>query len=118
MAISPREGAKAGSRCDATIQPGRLTTRCAAAEPSDDPLRADARNVYKVEQWDAHELHIIRLLFAGNSLDRAREVFPEAKRRWPRGRYASLHLAVAARRVRPFGHNCSNFSSWCDQPQG
>jgi hypothetical protein len=56
------------------------------AEETDDPVYADKRNFYKVEQWDAHD-HILAMLFAGTSLDRARETFDEAVKRRPAGRF-------------------------------
>jgi hypothetical protein len=43
-------------------------------EETDDPLVADRRNCFKVELWTRDGLQIERLLFAGNSLDTAREV--------------------------------------------
>jgi len=54
---------------------------------TDDPDIADARNYYKVEKWDADELHVLALLHASNDLSRAREVFAAEKKRRPRGRY-------------------------------
>jgi len=51
-------------------------------EETDDPLEADRRNFYKVEKWSKDGLHIDRLLYAGNDLDKAREIFAaETKRR-------------------------------------
>jgi hypothetical protein len=44
-------------------------------EETDEPLIADHRNFYKVEQWSRDGQRIERMLFAGNSLDRAREIF-------------------------------------------
>jgi hypothetical protein len=52
-----------------------------------DPNDADRRNFYKVEKWDAAEIHIEALLHASNDLSRAREVFATEKKRRPRGRY-------------------------------
>jgi hypothetical protein len=37
------------------------------------------------------------MLFAGNSLDRVREIFQAEVRRWPRGRYTIRQLARAQR---------------------
>ena len=56
-------------------------------EETDEPLIADHRNFYKVEQWSRDGQRIERMLFAGNSLDRAREIFKAEIRRRPRGRY-------------------------------
>jgi len=44
-------------------------------EETDDPIRADERNFFKVELWTPDEMHIERMLFAGNKLDRARAIF-------------------------------------------
>jgi hypothetical protein len=54
---------------------------------TDDPDDADRRRFYKVEKWDAAELHVEALLHASNDLSRAREVFATEKKRRPRGRY-------------------------------
>ena len=51
-------------------------------EQTDDPVHADERNFYKVEAWSRDDLHIVMMLYAGSSLDRAREIFAaEVKRR-------------------------------------
>jgi hypothetical protein len=52
-----------------------------------DPDDADRRNCYKVELWDADELHVKALLHASNDLTRARAIFAAEKKRRPRGRY-------------------------------
>jgi hypothetical protein len=58
-----------------------------STEETNNPLLADHRNFYKVEKWTRDEQRVERMLWAGNSLDKAREIFnAEAKRR-PRGRY-------------------------------
>jgi hypothetical protein len=50
-----------------------------------DPVVADIRNFYKVELW-TREYFIERLLFAGRSLDTARDVFTEYALRQPTAR--------------------------------
>jgi hypothetical protein len=45
------------------------------------------RRFYKVERWDAAELHVVELVHASNDLSRARAVFSAEKQRRPRGRY-------------------------------
>jgi hypothetical protein len=52
-----------------------------------DPDEADRRRYYKVEKWDADELHVEALLHASNDLSRARAIFAAEKARRPRGRY-------------------------------
>jgi hypothetical protein len=44
-------------------------------EETDDPLHADRRNFYKVEKWSRDGQRVEELLFAGNSLDKARRIF-------------------------------------------
>ena len=39
-------------------------------EETDNPLRADERNFYKLEKWTKDGTKVDRLLYAGNDLDR------------------------------------------------
>ena len=55
-------------------------------EETDDPLVADWRNFFKVKLWSRDGRHVERLLFAGNSLDKARALFAAYGRRRPRAR--------------------------------
>lgn len=57
------------------------------AEETADPVAADRRNFFKVEQWTADDLHVAALLYAGNRLEKAHAVFDERVRKRPRGRY-------------------------------
>jgi hypothetical protein len=52
-------------------------------EETDSPLRADDRNFYKVEKWTKDGTKIERMLYAGNNLDKARELFAEAIKHRP-----------------------------------
>lgn len=52
-------------------------------EQTDNPLRADDRNFYKVEKWSKDGMKIERMLYAGN-LDKARDVFAKAVQHRPR----------------------------------
>ena len=54
---------------------------------TDDADEADQRRFYKVEKWDAAEVHVLELVHASNDLSRARAVFAAEKKRRPRGRY-------------------------------
>jgi hypothetical protein len=63
-----------------------LTSNNPFREETDDPLVADQRNFFKVELWTRDGLHIERLLFAGNSLDKAHERFAAYGKRRPRAR--------------------------------
>ena len=47
-------------------------------EETDSPTYADARNFYKVEKWTRDGTKVDSLLYAGNSLARARGVFERA----------------------------------------
>jgi hypothetical protein len=57
------------------------------AEETDDPVYANVRNFYKVEQWTDDDQHIKRLLWAGNNIQKARSIFDAEIKREPRGRY-------------------------------
>jgi hypothetical protein len=47
-------------------------------EETNDPLIADDRDFYKVEKWTKDGAKVERMLYAGSSLDKAREVFAAA----------------------------------------
>ena len=47
-------------------------------DETDNPLLADDRNFYKVEKWTTDGVKIDRLLYAGNNLKKAQEVFVKA----------------------------------------
>jgi hypothetical protein len=49
-------------------------------------LVADRRNFFKLELWTRDGLHMERLLFAGNSFDKARVVFGAFTKKRPRSR--------------------------------
>ena len=49
-----------------------------------DPLYADDRHFFKVEQWTRDGLHVERLLYAGNNLDKAEDIFARAIKHRPR----------------------------------
>ncbi len=53
-------------------------------EETDDPLKADVLEFYKVEKWTKDGTEIDRMLWAGSSLDRAREVYAAAIKHRPR----------------------------------
>jgi hypothetical protein len=53
-------------------------------EETDDPLVADVRNFYKVEKWTQDGMKVDSLLYAGNNLDKAREIFTKAIKHRPR----------------------------------
>jgi hypothetical protein len=53
-------------------------------EETNDLLVADARNFYKVEKWTRDGAKVDSLLHAGNSLDKARDVFARAIKHRPR----------------------------------
>ena len=53
-------------------------------EETENPLYADDRNFYKLEKWTKDGMKIDRLLYAGNNLDKARELFAEDVKRRPR----------------------------------
>ena len=47
-------------------------------EETDDPLLADDRNFYKVEEWTRDGMKVDSLLYAGNNLSKAQEIFANA----------------------------------------
>ena len=53
-------------------------------EETDDPLRADDRNFYKVEKWTQDGMRVDSLLYAGNNLSKAQEIFANAIEHRPR----------------------------------
>jgi hypothetical protein len=53
-------------------------------EETDNPLLADDRNFYKVEKWTRDGTKVDRLLYAGNNLVTARDVFVKALKHRPR----------------------------------
>jgi hypothetical protein len=56
----------------------------AVHEQTDSPTHADDRNFYKVEKWTRDGTKVDSLLYAGNSLGRARAVFEGAIQHRPR----------------------------------
>jgi hypothetical protein len=56
-------------------------------EEIDNPLYADERNFYKVEKWTKDDAaKVEQLLYAGNNLDKANEIFAAAVKHGPRTR--------------------------------
>ena len=55
-------------------------------EETFDPIRADDRNFYKVEKWTKDRSKVDSLLYAGNNLGRAQEIFAKAIAHRPRVR--------------------------------
>ena len=53
-------------------------------EQTDDPTHADRRNFYKVEKWRRDGLRVELILYAGNNLDKARDVFAKGIKHRPR----------------------------------
>jgi hypothetical protein len=52
-------------------------------EETDDPIRADRRNFYKVEKWSQDGQRVVDLVFAGISLDKAKRIFDRVTKRRP-----------------------------------
>jgi hypothetical protein len=53
-------------------------------EETDNPVYADRRNFYKVEKWSRDGLRVELMLYAGNSLDKARHIFAQMVKHRPR----------------------------------
>jgi hypothetical protein len=60
-------------------------------EETDDPMHADRRNFYKVEQWSRDGQRVLDLVFAGSSLDKARRIFERITKHRPRTRVLQQH---------------------------
>jgi hypothetical protein len=61
-----------------------LGTPMSDDEETDDPLIADLRNFYKVEKWTQDGMKVDSLLYAGNNLSKAQEIFANAINHRPR----------------------------------
>ncbi len=53
-------------------------------EETEDSSRADERNFYKLEKWTKDGTKIDRLIYAGNNLDKARDLFAKAIKHRPK----------------------------------
>jgi hypothetical protein len=53
-------------------------------DETDDPLQADERNFYKVEKWTMDGTKIDWMHYAGDNLDKAREIFAAMVKHRPR----------------------------------
>jgi hypothetical protein len=54
---------------------------------TNNPVYADTRNFFKVEEWTTDDLHVARLIYAGNRLEKAHDIFDAAIRFNMAGRY-------------------------------
>jgi len=61
-------------------------------EETTSPLYADEHNFYKVELWTEDDRHIVDLLYAGNNLEKAHDVFA-----WFIKRRSGVHLTIRQR---------------------
>jgi hypothetical protein len=61
-------------------------------EETHDPLRADDRDFYKVEKWTRDGQQVDHLLYAGNNLRRAQQIFAKAVTHRP-----SIRLTIRQR---------------------
>jgi len=55
-----------------------------ADEETDNPLYADERNFFKLEKWTRDRTKVDRLLYAGNNLEKARDLLAKAVKHRPR----------------------------------
>jgi hypothetical protein len=53
-------------------------------DETDDPIKADNRNFYKLEKWTRDRTKVDRLLYAGNNLEKARDLLAKAVKHRPR----------------------------------
>jgi hypothetical protein len=73
-------------------------------EETDSPTYADDRNFYKVEKWTRDGTKVDSLLYAGNSLGRARSIFEQAIKHRPRIRLTIRQRTRALDEWPPPGH--------------
>src|ERR1700758_1440774 len=73
----------------------------AVHEQTDSPTYADDRMFYKVEKWTRDRTKVDSLLYAGNSLGRARSVFAAAIKHRPR-----IRLTIR-QQTRVLDHHCN-----------
>ena len=64
--------------------PGFVPVSDWSDEETRDPLYADDRMFYKVEQWSRDGMRVERLLYAGNNLAKAEDIFARAIKHRPR----------------------------------
>ena len=67
-----------------SIWPTVRVSKDRSDEATDNPLYADDRNFYKVEKSTKDGTKVDRLLYAGNNLEKAREIVAEAIKHGPR----------------------------------
>jgi hypothetical protein len=67
-----------------------------------DPLYADDRNFYKVEKWTRDGSKVDSLLYAGNNLDKARDIFAQAIKHRPNSRNIRVSPHERSRSRRTF----------------
>jgi hypothetical protein len=72
-----------------------------SSEETDDPLYADDCNFYKVEKWSMDGTNVDWMLYAGNNLDKAREIFAAMVRHRPRIRLTIRQQTRASDRWPP-----------------
>jgi hypothetical protein len=53
-------------------------------QETSNPHYADERNFYKVERWSKDDQRIEAMLYAGNNLDKARDIIAKAVKHRPR----------------------------------
>jgi hypothetical protein len=60
------------------VDAGSTASANMSDEETDNPLYADNRNFYKIETWTRDGMKVDSLLYAGNSLSKAQEIFANA----------------------------------------
>ena len=91
--------------------PPKYTPPGVGTQPSpdvtNDPQFADHRNFYKVEKWTKDGSKVDNMLFAGSSLEKAREVFAAAIYHRPRIRLTIRQRTHVLERWPTTGDICS-----------
>ena len=92
--LGPRRANHATQRAVASVNVSLMRS----GEETDDPVYADERDFYKVEKWTRDGTKVDSLLYAGNNLDKAREIFAAAVKHRPRIRLTIRRQARVLRR--------------------
>jgi hypothetical protein len=82
--FGPRQPAPAAANYALVMQNERKPDDATLHVETDNPTYADDHNFYKVEKWTRDGTKVDRLLYAGNSLAKAQEIFAKSIMHRPR----------------------------------
>jgi hypothetical protein len=97
MASAPaRSAISNGTKWSLTPGVARSAQQTRDAELDRRPALRDRRNFYKVERWSRDGLRIDLMLYAGNNLDKVREIFQRAVKHRPRRNRSAVSFPTRA----------------------